>query len=78
MIVSVIWLLVVIHRSKPRNNALDVFWGMETIRMPLPQHPQKKSFCPMPHSRAPYSLTSFSDGSHAPSQKIKNDKFHFL
>ena len=47
------WLPVLIHRAKTRNNALDVFWGMETITMPLPRHPQKKSFCPMPHSLAP-------------------------
>ena len=26
-----IWLPVVIHRLKMRNNALDVFWGIETI-----------------------------------------------
>ena len=38
------------HKAKPRNNALDVFWGIETIIMPLPRHPQKKSFCHMPHS----------------------------
>ena len=31
MISCNIWLPVVIHRSKTRNNALDVFWGMETI-----------------------------------------------
>ena len=50
-----------IHRSKTRNNPLDVFWGLETIIMPLTRHPQKKSFCPMPHSLAPnYSLIKFS------------------
>ena len=31
MISCNIWLPVVIHRSKTRNNALDVFWGIETI-----------------------------------------------
>ena len=50
---SKIWLPVVIHRAKPRNNALDVFEGIETIIMPLSRHPSKKSFCPMPHSLAP-------------------------
>ena len=34
------------HRSKPRNNPLDVFWGLETIIMPLTRHPQKKVFLP--------------------------------
>ena len=38
------------HKAKPRNIALDVFWGIETIIMPLPRNPQKKSFCLKPHS----------------------------
>ncbi|MCI6186931.1 MAG: hypothetical protein MR739_07130, partial [Spirochaetia bacterium] len=40
MISCNIWLPVVIHRSKTRNNALDVFWGIETIIMPLSRQPQ--------------------------------------
>jgi hypothetical protein len=43
---SEIWLPVVIHKAKPRNNALDVFGGIETIIMPLPRHPPKKVFLP--------------------------------
>ena len=39
-----------IHRAKPRNNALDAVCGIVTIKMPLPRHPQTESFCPMPHS----------------------------
>ena len=46
MISCNIWLPVVIHRSKTRNNALDVFWGIETIIMPLSRQPQKKVFLP--------------------------------
>jgi hypothetical protein len=53
---SEIWLPVVIHKAKPRNNALDVFGGIETIIMPLPRHPPKKSFCLMPPSFAPHFL----------------------
>ena len=45
-----------IHRSKPRKIALDAFWGIEIFIMPLSRHPQKESFCPMPHSLAPKFL----------------------
>ena len=48
-----------IHRSKTRNNALDVFWGIETIIMPLSRQPQKKSFCPVSHSLAPTFMKIF-------------------
>ena len=48
-----LWLPVVIHEAKTRNNALDVVCGLETIIMPLPRHPQTKSFCLMPHALAP-------------------------
>ena len=59
MISCNIWLPVVIHRSKTRNNALDVFWGTETIIMPLSRQPQKKSFCPVSHSLAPNFMKIF-------------------
>ena len=59
MISCNIWLPVVIHRSKTRNNALDVFWGIETIIMPLSRQPQKKSFCPVSHSLAPTFMKIF-------------------
>ena len=59
MISCNIWLPVVIHRSKTRNNALDVFWGIETIIMPLSRQPQKKSFCPVSHSLAPTFMEIF-------------------
>ena len=59
MISCNIWLPVVIHRSKTRNNALDVFWGTETIIMPLSRQPQKKSFCPVSHSLAPTFMKIF-------------------
>ena len=59
MISCNIWLPVVIHRSKTRNNALDVFWGIETIIMPLSRQPQKKSFCPVSHSLAPTFMNIF-------------------
>ena len=59
MISCNIWLPGVIHRSKPRNNALDVFWGIETIIMPLSRQPQKKSFCPVSHSLAPNFMKIF-------------------
>ena len=59
MISCNIWLPVVIHRSKTRNNVLDVFWGIETIIMPLSRQPQKKSFCPVSHSLAPTFMKIF-------------------
>ena len=59
MISCNIWLPVVIHRSKTRNNALDVFWGIETIIMPLSRQPQKKSFCPVSHFLAPTFMSNF-------------------
>ena len=59
MISCNIWLPVVIHRSKTCNNALDVFWGIETIIMPLSRQPQKKSFCPVSHSLAPTFMKIF-------------------
>ena len=37
--------------QKTRNNALDAFCGLETILMPLSQHPQKESF--LPHASLP-------------------------
>ncbi|MCI6186202.1 MAG: hypothetical protein MR739_03380, partial [Spirochaetia bacterium] len=39
--------------------ALDVFWGIETIIMPLSRQPQKKSFCPVSHSLAPTFMKIF-------------------
>ena len=59
MISCNIWLPVVIHRSKTCNNALDVFWSIETIIMPLSRQPQKKSFCPVSHSLAPTFMKIF-------------------
>lgn len=47
-----------IHRSKTRKIALDAFWGIEILIMPLPRHPQKEPFCPMPHSLAPKILVN--------------------
>ena len=70
---SEIWLPVVIHKAKPRNNALDVFGGIETIIMPLPRHPPKKSFCLMPPSLAPHLLLR-----PFPTPYIKNKIWGFI
>ena len=59
MISCNIWLPVVIHRSKTRNNALDVFWGIETIIMLLSRQPQNKTFRPVSHSLAPNFMKIF-------------------
>ena len=76
MISCNIWLPVVIHRSKTRNNALDVFWGIETIIVNLAfswvlvklqfQLMKVKNISPKLSARANYTFSGMTILQHEP------------
>ena len=81
MISCNIWLPVVIHRSKTRNNALDVFWGMETIIVNLAfswvlvklqfQLMKVKNISPKLSARANYTFSGMTILQHEPAAAPK-------
>ena len=76
-----IWLPVVIHRSKTRNNALDVFWGIETIIVNLAfswvlvklqfQLMKVKNISPKLSARANYTFSGMTILQHEPAAAPK-------
>ena len=81
MISCNIWLPVVIHRSKTRNNALDVFWGIETIIVNLAffwvlvklqfQLMKVKNISPKLSARANYTFSGMTILQHEPAAAPK-------
>ena len=81
MISCDIWLPVVIHRSKTRNNALDVFWGIETIIVNLAfswvlvklqfQLMKVKNISPKLSARANYTFSGMTILQHEPAAAPK-------
>ena len=85
MISCNIWLPVVIHRSKTRNNALDVFWGIETIIVNLAfswvlvklqfQLMKVKNISPKLSARANYTFSGMTILQHEPAAVPKKVLF---
>ena len=81
MISCNIWLPVVIHRSKTRNNALNVFWDMETIIVNLAfswvlvklqfQLMKVKNISPKLSARANYTFSGMTILQHEPAAAPK-------